>query len=149
VTVCELLQRAEVNGLTIFLEGGRLMVRTPQEPQGDVRAMIEELRANKKEVELFLNGEDPTLTLEQWYPHFRDLHHKVIEETLDFDWQWLREQRPVLFQSIRDKEAELDRLGDARLSKVVEIMAEWRGLVLQAEMEVTKADRVVQGAPNG
>ena len=82
--------------------------------------------------------EDPVLSLDQWYPHFRDFHHGVIAETADFDYGWLRTNRPDLYQSIKAKENELDALGEARLSEVMEIMGQWRALILQAELEVTK-----------
>ena len=53
MTVRELLERAKANGLTVSLEGGRLMVAAPQEPQGEVRALIEELRQLGQQEDLF------------------------------------------------------------------------------------------------
>jgi len=147
MTVWELLQRAKVNDITVSLEGGKPRVRTPREPQGDVRALIEELREHKDEIKSFLNEEDPILTPEQWYPEFHRFHVQVVQETPNLDWQWLKEQRPDLYTAIRDKENDLDALGDARLSEVMEIMGEWRELILQAEMEATKTTGVVQGGP--
>lgn len=91
--------------------------------------------------------DDPVLSLDQWYPEFHRFHVQVVQETPNLDWQWLREQRPDLYRSIKAKESELDALGEARLSEVMEIMGEWRGLMLRAEVEVTKTARVIQGEP--
>lgn len=82
--------------------------------------------------------EDPLLFPDQWYPHFRDFHHKVIAETPDFDYVWLKENRPALHQAIKAKEKEIDALQEARLSQVTGIMREWRGLVLKVEFERRK-----------
>ena len=73
----------------------------------------------------------------------------MVQETPNLDWQWLREHQPDLYRVIKGRENELDALGEARLSEVMEIMGQWRALILQAELEVTKATRVVQGGPNG
>jgi len=79
--------------------------------------------------------DDPILSPDQWYPEFHHFHIQVVQETLDLDWQWLREQRPDLYQSLKDRENELDTLGAARLSEVMGIMGKWRGLILQAESQ--------------
>jgi len=86
-------------------------------------------------------GTDPILTPDQWYPHFRDFHHRVIKETPDFDYGWLRANRLDLYQLIKTKEEELDALGEARLSQIMAIMREWRELVLKAEFERTKSSK--------
>lgn len=79
--------------------------------------------------------DDPILSLDQWYPEFHRFHAQVVQETPNLDWQWLREQRPDLYQTIKDRENELDALGDARLSRVMGITREWRELILRAENE--------------
>lgn len=79
--------------------------------------------------------DDPILTPDQWYPHFRDFHHRVVSEAPDFDYLWLKEHKPDLYRSIKAKENEIDALREARLAHVVGIMREWRELVLQAEFE--------------
>jgi len=85
---------------------------------------------------------DPILTPDQWYREFHHFHVQVVQETPDLDWKWLREQRPELFQAIRQKEDELDRLGEAKLSEVMAIMRQWRELVLKAEFERVEASKV-------
>jgi len=91
--------------------------------------------------------DDPILTPGQWYREFHRFHVQVVQETPDLDWKWLREQRPELFQAIRDKEDELDRLGDARLSEVMAIIGEWRELVLQACFEQSELQRMEANKP--
>jgi len=139
-----LIESANARGLRLFLADGKVQVKAPQDLDADTKAILQELREHKEEVESFMNEEDPIVTPEHWIPHFRDFHHRVIAETADFDYGWLRTNRPDLYQHIKTKETELDALGDARLSGVMEIMGEWRRLVLQAETEVTKATRVIQ-----
>jgi len=80
--------------------------------------------------------EDPILTITQWYPHFRDFHHKVIAETPNYGW--LRANRPDLYQAVKAKENELDAIQEARLSEVMAIVRQWRELVLKAEFERRK-----------
>ena len=140
MSVQGLLERARANGLTVFLRDGKLKVRALQKPQGEVRVLIQELRQHKAAILEALNqDDDPILTPDQWYREFHRLHVQVVQETPDLDWAWLRECRPELLQSIRDKEAELDALGDARLSEVMAIMGQWRELILKAEFEKLEA----------
>jgi len=133
--VQSLIESAEARGLTLFLADGKVQVRAPQDLDADTKAILRELREHKEEVESFMNEEDPILTPEIWIPHFRDFHHRVIAETADFDYGWLRTNRPDLYQHIKTKENELDGLQEARLSQVMEMMRQWRDLVLQAENE--------------
>ena len=88
--------------------------------------------------------DDPILAPSQWYPTFRDFHRKVIAETADFDYGWLRTNRPDLYQAIKAREDELDALQDARLSEVMAIMQAWRELVFKAEFERREFDREVR-----
>ena len=83
-----------------------------------------------------VSGEDdPILSLDAWYPVFKEFHHRVVIETPNFDYLLLKEHRPDLYQAIKVKEAELDSLRDVRLSEVTAIMHEWRTLVLQVCFE--------------
>ena len=82
-----------------------------------------------------LRADDIVLSLEQWYPHFRDYHHRVVSESPDFDYRWLHQNKPNLFQAIKLKEKEIDALRSARLSQVMALLREWRELVLTAEFE--------------
>jgi len=133
-----LIETAQARGLKIFLSGGKVKVQAPHSLDGDTKALIEELREQKEEVKSILIEEDPILTPKQWYPDFRDFHHKVIAETVDFNYGWLRANSPDLYQAIKVKEDELDALQEAKLSEVMAIVRQWRELVLQAEFERRK-----------
>ena len=69
------------------------------------------------------------------------MHLKVVAETPNFDYLWLKEHRPDLCQAIKVKEAELDGLQEAKLSEVITIMREWRTLILKGEFERMEADK--------
>ena len=132
-----LIETRQCRGLNVALARDKVRVEAPQEPDEDTKGLLQQLSEHKEEVKSFLNEEDPTLTPEQWIPHFRDLHHKVIKETPDFDYGWLRNNRAELYRVIKAKEQELDSLRGARLSQVMGIMREWRVLILQAERQRT------------
>lgn len=85
--------------------------------------------------------DDPILPVEAWFPVFKALHRKVIAETRNFDYGWLRRNRLDLYQAIRTKEDELDALQEVKLSEIMTIIREWRELVLKAEFE-SKATNV-------
>ena len=72
-------------------------------------------------------ADDPILSVEQWYPEFHRYHLAVVAEASDFDYGWIRQNRPDLYRQIKNKENEIDVLETARLSEVVAIMREWRG----------------------
>ncbi len=135
-----LIESANARGLTLFLADGKVQVKAPQDLDADTKAILRELREHKEEVESFMNEEDLILAPEHWIPHFRDLHHKVIKETPDFDYGWLQANRPDVYRAIKAKEQELDALRGARLSHVMGIMRDWRGLILQAESERQRTD---------
>ncbi len=133
--VGSLIESAKAKGLRLFLADGKVKVQAPQNLDGETKALIHELREHREDVRKALASNDPLLSPDQWYPDFRDFHHKVIKETPDFDYGWLRANRPELYRAIRDEENELDALQKARLSEVMAIMDEWRKLVLKAEFE--------------
>jgi len=135
-----LIETLPRRGLNVSLAGDKVRVEAPQEPDEDTKALLQQLIEHKEEVKSFLTEEDPILTPEQWTPHFRDFHHKVIKETPDFDYGWLQANRPDVYRAIKAKEQELDSLRGARLSQVMGIMREWRGLILQAESERQRTD---------
>ena len=135
-----LIETLQSRGLSVSLARDKIRVEAPQEPDEDTKALLQELREHREEVKLFLNEEDPTLTPDQWYPDFRDFHHKVVAETADFDYGWLRANRLDLYQDLKARENELDALGDAKLCQVMAIMREWRELVLKAESERKKSN---------
>ena len=88
--VGSLIQSAQSRGLRLFLESGKVKIRAPQSLDRDTQAFIGELREHKEEIKSILGQDDPILSPDQWYPHFRDFHHKVIAETPNFDYGWLR-----------------------------------------------------------
>ena len=121
------------------IQRGKIAIAQAKAKGWNVREWEEHLerlerRARVTPPELFL-------TPAQWYPHFRDLHHKVIAETADFDYGWLRTNRPDLYQSIKAKENELDAIQEAKLSEVMAIIQSWRELILKAEFERRELDR--------
>jgi len=79
--------------------------------------------------------DDPVLNVEDWYPGFREFHHKAVSETPTFDYCSLRENKPELFKAIKAKENEIDALGAAPLSEVMALMRDWRTLILNAYFE--------------
>jgi len=99
------------------------------------------LISNKPVIPVSSGDEDPILTLNQWYPIFKELHRKVVAETPNFDYLWLKEHRPDLYQAISVKEAELDSLRDARLSEIMAIIREWRTLILKSEFKRMEANK--------
>jgi hypothetical protein len=130
-----LIETLQRRGLGIALVGNAVKITAPCEPDADTKALLRELKEHKAEVVSVLAERDPVIPAEQWYPHFREFHHKVISETPDFDYGELRKQNPDLFRQIKAKENEIDALGAARLSEVLAIMAEWRQFVLGAMFE--------------
>ena len=75
------------------------------------------------------------LSPEEWYPEFHRFHVEVVRSTPDLDWGWLKRDRPELYHAIKAIEDTIDGLGDARLSDVLNLMREWRDLILKAESE--------------
>lgn len=130
-----LIELAKTKGLRLFLADGKVKVQAPQNLDGETKALIHELREHREDVRKALASNDPLLSPDQWYRDFRDFHHKVIKETPDFDYSWLRANREDLIQAIKAKEDQLDALQEAKLSEVMAIMREWRKLVLKAELE--------------
>jgi len=82
-----------------------------------------------------MSREDTVLSVAEWYPHFRDFHQRVTAEYPDFDYVWMRQNRPDLYRAMKAKENELDALQEARLSEVMAIMEAWRELVIRADRE--------------
>ena len=61
MSVQALLERARENGLTVFLEDGRVQVKAAQKPQGEAQALINELREHKEEIKLLIRVEEPPI----------------------------------------------------------------------------------------
>ncbi len=130
-----LLERLQGRGFSVHLGDGRVQIRGENIPDEETKALIHELREHREEVRQALGSNDPILPVEAWYPVFTELHRRVIQESKDFDYLWLKDHRQSLYHAIKAKENELDVLRDARLSGVIKIVGQWRRLVLQAEFE--------------
>jgi len=87
MSVWELLERAKANGLAVSLEGGKLKVRAPQEPRGETRALVEELRQHKAKILEALAEDDPILTPDEWTSEFSRFCVQVYRSTPDLDWK--------------------------------------------------------------
>ena len=95
-----------------------------------------------------VSGEDdPILPVEAWFLVFKEFHQKVVHESSDFDYAWLKDNRPDLYRDLKTKEVELDALKDAQLSEVMAIIREWRGLVLRACFEQREFERIEANKP--
>ena len=70
--------------------------------------------------------DDPIVSREQWEPEFWSYHEAVLNQTPDFDRNWLLANDPGLYYAIRSAEERINALGEARLSKV----SPWVVLVL-------------------
>ena len=79
--------------------------------------------------------DDPKISVDAWYPTFHQMHVAVVAESPDFDYRELKQQNLELYSEIKAAEARIDALEEARLSEVMEIMTEWRGLILKATFE--------------
>ena len=130
-----IIDEIRLRGFNVRLIDGRIKIQGPTAPDTETEKMLDELRLHKEEIKSILAEDDPLLPVEAWYPEFHRLHVQVIQETPNLDWQSIRGKRPDLYRAIKDREHEIDELGDARLSVVIAIMAEWRGLILRAESE--------------
>jgi len=103
-------------------------------------------RMTPAENKIVLTDDDPIVPVAAWYPVFKELHRKVITETPNFDYLWLKEHRPDLYQDLKARENELDSLQEAKLSEVMGTMQEWRELILKAEFERRELDREARTA---
>ena len=129
-----LIETLKARGLNLRVNGDRIRVEAPQEPDSETKALLDEVRQHKAAVIQALK-EDPTLTPAEWWPEFHRFHVEVVRSTPDLDWGWLRKDRPELYAAIKAIEDTIDGLGDARLSDVLSLMRDWRDLILQAESE--------------
>jgi len=138
MSIQELIERAKENGLTVFLEDGRVQVMAAQKPQGEAQALINELRQHKQEVLEALTQEDPLLSVDQWQPIFLDYHLKVTRQVADSDiWGWSRIERPELYRELKAAESDIDNLSESsvHLSEVMKAIRRWGDLILQVQFE--------------
>ncbi len=136
-----LLEHLQERGYSVHLGDGSVQIRGENISDEETKALIHELRKRREEVRQALASDDPILPVEAWYPVFKEFHLKVVHETRDFDYGWVRANRLDLYRSLKEKEAELDSLRDARLSEVMAVMREWRILILKSEFERMEANK--------
>lgn len=136
-----LIESIRQRGYSIHVVEGRLKLRGPEAPDNETQALIDELRRHRDEVKAMLIDDDPLLGPGGWYPEFHSYHESVVKETPNFDYILLRQRNPDLYREIKVKENEIDMLQGARLSEVMALVREWRGLILKADFEQRRAER--------
>lgn len=141
VNVNDIMDRLKARGFSVRLVDGAVKVAGPEKPDAETWGLLNELRERKAEVLSVLSENDPVLPVDAWYPVFRELHHRVIDESKDFDYGWVKQNRPESFREMKTIEDRIDRMGAARLSEIVATMREWRDMVLRAYFEQRKAER--------
>ena len=141
MNVQALLEQAKANGLTLSLKDGKLKVAAAQEPEGEVKSLIQDLKKHRIEVLKALGENDPKLTPEDWYSEFHRFYVQVVQSTPDFDWAWAEIYRPDMIVAIKDKECDLDDLGETRLSNVMAILKDWRSLILKVDSYCIEANK--------
>jgi len=88
--------------------------------------------------------DDPIVSREQWEPEFRGYRDIVLNRSPGFDPKWLQANDPSLNYEIRLAEDRIDGLDNVPLSKVMELVGEWRKLILEAELKRKEARKKAQ-----
>ncbi len=113
-------------------------VANPQSAKADDRERAPHMAANRPAPIPHpepIPADDPIISVDAWYPTFHQMHVAVVAESPDFDYGELKRQNLELYSEIKAAEARIDALEDVRLSEVMVIMTEWRGLILKATFE--------------
>ena len=92
-------------------------------------------------------ADDPIISVDAWYPTFHQMHVAVVAESPDFDYGELKHENLELYSKIKAAEARIDALEEVRLSEVMAIMTEWRGLLLKATFEQHGRQRRIVETP--
>ena len=144
----ELISLAKRYGITFFFEDGKVVLEAAHRPEGKARELIELLRARKeavldalhREVDLECmarkdptqNEDDPIVPEEAWLPEYLSFRKKVYQQVKDTNiWGYARTEKPELYIELKKAEAEMDALTEARLSKVMELLKRWQGVMLK------------------
>ena len=114
-----------------YLELARKALADYQRRQGEAACLATE--------EPTTPADDPILTVDQWYPEFRNLHRATIAECGDFDYDEAKKNQPKLYTDIKNIENRIDAIDEVRLSVVVSLMREWRHLLQDAVTEQRRA----------
>jgi len=89
--------------------------------------------------------DDPILSVDEWLPEYLAFRKKVYQQVKDANiWGYARTEKPELYAKLRAAEAKLDGPSDARLSEVMELLGQWRAVMLQIQFEEVRAERNVQ-----
>lgn len=137
----EIMNRLKARGFNVRLVDGAVKVAGPGKPDVETQSLLNELRSRKAEVRAMLSESDPVLSVDAWFPVFSVYVHQVIDQSKNFDLGWVRENRQELYRALKNKEAEIDALQEARLSNVMALVQQWRDLILRGEFEQRKAEK--------
>lgn len=137
----EIMERLKARGFSVRLVDGAVKVAGPGKPDAETQSLLNELRERKAEVRAMLSESDPVLPVDAWFPVFSAYAHQVIDQSKNFDLGWVRENRQELYRALKNKEAEIDALQEVRLSTVMDLVQQWRDLILRGEFEQRKAEK--------
>lgn len=137
----DIMDRLKARGFSIRLVDGAVKVAGPGKPDSETQGLLDELRKHRAEVRAMLSESDPVLPVDAWFPVYGAYVHQVIDQSKNFDLGWVREKRQELYRALKNKEAEIDALQEARLSTVMALVQQWRDLILRGEFEQRKAKK--------
>jgi len=161
MSIQELIVLARRYGITFFFQGDEVIAEAAHRPEGKARELIELLRSRKEELfdalhrevdlecEAAMAQEDPTqnesdpiLTVNQWLPEYltfrKDLYQRVKDTAI---WAKNPAVTPILYVQLKEIEAELDALKEARLSEVMELLERFQEVVLHIQFEHSHSSR--------
>jgi len=137
-----LIEALQGRGLSISLAGDKVRVEGSQEPDEETKGLLEALREHKEEVLGALAQDDPILPVDAWLPDYLIFRKEVYRQVKDSDiWGYARTKKPELYAELKKVEAKMDTLKDARLSRVMELLRQWRDLILKIQFEHIRAER--------
>jgi hypothetical protein len=82
---------------------------------------------------------DPVVPVDAWLPIFHEWRCSLIPDAPDYIF--LREHNPELYHELKALERKTDALQDAKLSEVMNLLTEWRQLVLKACFEQREREK--------
>ena len=142
-----LIKTLKRRGLNLWVDGDRIRIAAPQEPDRETKALLDELRQHKAEVIEALIQEDPIVTQDIMMEEFRRCQSRILgSELKDFDYGWLRQNRRDLYGDIKAKEAEMEATEDRPLSILLTLIREWIELIQEGLREQGKARLAQEGS---
>jgi hypothetical protein len=122
---------------------GRILAR-----RTDGRPLTDTDRKEAEQLAAAATG-DPVLSVDLWFPEFHRLRRRVSAEAPDFDYVQVHKLHPDLYAEVKALERRIDELEDARLSRVIEIMTQWRTAILQGQKLCKPDAPEIPGIPAG